>query len=226
MNAVQMQYDFESKLKAHKKLQGMHLATNDIQIFLNDAQEILMRKHLELYDKEADSRRYLTQLITTSINPFSSGYITATSLPNSRYFALAQNTQKTLKQEQVIITSNLSVITTARVIEVTPEYYNLNINNPFKQPYKDLCWRMNYGLDSTNANTFVVQIIIPANFTLSYYNLTYIAYPIDIDIMTNTTSQLDKTIHPELVKIAVDLALKSISNHYRLEEEKKTEESQ
>ena len=218
MNAVEMQYDFDVKVRAHKKLSGIHISSSDIQMHLNAAQEDLMRKHSALYYKEQESRKYLEKLVRTVTKDNTFTFTDTTNLPNGLYISLPTDVKYNL-MERITQTDGTTVYD-SRVEEITTLYYNLNYSNPFKYPYKDMCWRLSYGLDNTSTPAMVHQLIIPSGFTFQLYRLSYICYPTIIDIPTNTTCQLDATVHPELVRIAVELAAQTYSTSHTMAEEK------
>lgn len=106
------------------------------------------------------------------------------------------------------------------IIPITLDEFNESIKNPFKRPYKDLAWRLDY--NSTLSNT--VEII--SSEQLTTYHLRYIKYPdpiiltdlstdpeflgmnLSIDgITTEQTCKLDKEIHREILDRAVELAI-------------------
>ena len=207
MTSLEMQYDFDSKIRAHGKLSDTAIASTDTELFLRAAEESLIRKHAALFDKNAESRKYLNILIQTTIYNNTEIFTNTTNLTNGVYLKLPATVKYTLL-ERIGITNGTTNFD-SRVEEITSEYYNLNYNNPFKNPYKDMCWRMVYGVDNVGDKNMIHQLILPSNFTFQYYKLTYICYHIPVNITTNTTSQLDSTIHPELVRLAVDLAIES-----------------
>lgn len=218
MTAVEMQYDFDSKIRSHKKLSGLNIASSDIQRFLNNAQEELIRKHSALFNDETESVKYLTPLVRTIVRNSTQAFSDSTNVEGGLYIKLPDDVKYTL-MERITQTSNF-IIYQARIKDITMAFYNLNYLNPYKNPYKDEIWRLVYGLDSTSTTSIVHQLILAVGFIFNYYKLTYITYPSVIDINTNTTCQLDKTIHPELVNLAVELAVESYSKSNTMDEKK------
>ena len=110
----------------------------------------------------------------------------------------------------------------ARTVEswikpVRHDEYLANINNPYKQPYKDLVWRMdmsrlqNADGTSTQATAKRTELIYPKTYTLSKYRVRYLAMPpsIVVDEFDPTQQKhcvLDETLHREIVDEAVAIA--------------------
>lgn len=106
------------------------------------------------------------------------------------------------------------------VVPKLHDEYNLQKDNPFKQSNSKRVWRIDVeNIQSGNKN---VELISP--YTISEYKYRYVEYPtpiilgnlstlfpgegLSIDGKTSTqTSQLDQSIHREIVDRAVELAL-------------------
>lgn len=107
------------------------------------------------------------------------------------------------------------------IVPITLDEFNESIKNPFKRPYKDLAWRLDF--NSTLSNT--VEIV--SSEQLTTYHLRYIKYPdpiiltdlstdpefsgmnLSIDgITAEQTCKLDKEIHREILDRAVELAIR------------------
>jgi hypothetical protein len=167
MNAVQLDFEFDNRARAHKKLQGVNITTQDKQSFLNQAQELLMRKYFETFFKDDKSRIYLERLIRTKVYDVSEGFTDSTVKENGRYFVLPADL-KFVVMEEVVITDGI-ITERPRVKRIMNPHYNLNDKNPFKRPYKDMVWGLSYGLDSLGASAKTHQIFIPVNFTINQY---------------------------------------------------------
>lgn len=105
------------------------------------------------------------------------------------------------------------------VVPINLDEYNEKIKNPFKKPYKNLAWRLDYRTLSSP----VVEIVSTEDITT--YHMRYVKYPEPI-ILTNLstdpdfsgmnltvdgstveqTCKLDKEIHREILDRAVQLA--------------------
>lgn len=100
---------------------------------------------------------------------------------------------------------------------VKHDEYLANINNPYKQPYKDLVWRMDISRyqhaegTATSATAKRTELILPSGYDLNLYRVRYLATPpqIIVDEFDPTNQKhciLDETLHREIVDEAVVMA--------------------
>lgn len=210
MNALTLLYNFENSARLHDKLKNEFIPTGDIEMFLNHAYELVVRKYFETIEKDEKSRTFLGGLIRTRRYDNTEGYSDNTNVENGRYFTLPDDMKYFIMEEAGLINNTTSVVKRSRVEPITDTHYNLNDLNPFKQPYEDMCWKLYYGLNTLNISAASVQIIIPSGFTLNYYYLTYLKQQANISFADNNTPEIDETLHQELISTAIDLAVKAI----------------
>lgn len=100
---------------------------------------------------------------------------------------------------------------------VKHDEYLSNINNPYKQPYKDLIWRMDISRTQHALGTAVLssakrtELILPSGYIVNSYRVRYLATPPAIVCNEFTpTSQihciLDESLHREIVDEAIIIA--------------------
>lgn len=127
--------------------------------------------------------------------------------------------------EEMVITTE-EPRTYAKIKPITHDYYAANIRNPFKQPYKNLVWRMDidrsmkgYGMENNGVDGNIVmyeptskrvELITNGSSIIDYY-LRYISYPrrivVDEDTPSNQIScELDESIHNMILDEAVKFA--------------------
>jgi len=102
------------------------------------------------------------------------------------------------------------------IVPTTLDQFEENIKNPFRKPYEEKAWRLDY-------NSSMVEIV--SNVDIIEYQIRYLKYPEPI-ILTNLatdpefsgmnltidgitseqTCKLNKEIHPEILDRAVELA--------------------
>lgn len=87
---------------------------------------------------------------------------------------------------------------------INMDYYNLNINNPYKNPNSELVWRMEH-------NSNIRELITDGSSTLTKYYLRYLKSPDDIvvnskDTSSNVDSELNVNLHDNIVDVAVKIA--------------------
>ncbi len=103
---------------------------------------------------------------------------------------------------------------------VKHDEYLSNINNPYKQPYTNLIWRMDisredYATESQAASNKRTELILPSDATLEYYRVRYLSVPpaIVCDELTPANQMhciLDESLHGEIVDEAVAMARASV----------------
>lgn len=138
---------------------------------------------------------------------------------NSTFFVIPDDVF-VIKSESVIITDPICGKINATVVPKTHDEYETQKDNPFKKPSKDKVWRLDY--NSTEPGQNVVELI--SELPIEKYNMRYLkrANPIiltdlnagdfldsGLTILEQTqqqTSELDPSIHSEIVRRAVELA--------------------
>lgn len=126
---------------------------------------------------------------------------------------LITNESATIKNEGCYLNKRISIK------PVTQDEFDIQINNPFKQPDNSVAWRLDF---SEILNNKVVEIISQYNLE---YNMRYIMYPkpiilgdlttlfpgesLTIDGYSNAQGcELSEEIHREILDRAVELALR------------------
>lgn len=217
MNAIEMQYSFNNNCRNHDILNGLNIDTDDVEMYLNQSQEFITNKYFELYLKEDYAKSMIDPLIRTKRYLANEAFTDDTNLTGGIYFTLPDGFKYTIPDGEE---ANITDGTTTYRIRIKPVdnvHSNLNKKNPFKKPFKEMGWRLNYGLDDTDTSNHVYQIIINSSYTLVHYFLTYIKQPEKINITTNNTSELNTSCHQEIVIEAVNLFMKSVENNISLQ---------
>ena len=141
----------------------------------------------------------------------------------SKFYQLPDDLFLTI-QEQVIFSSTTNTCVDDKVVKVIPkthDEYNVQIKNPFKKPDENVVWRLDYSKQSNIDN---VELI--SKYDIEKYQLRYIKFPspiiltslssgdfvgmeLSIDSQTDEqTSELDESIHDEIINRAVELAVR------------------
>lgn len=180
----------------------------------------LGNKYKEGFESSSKRRTDLNELIrsheSTTLVSSDKGVST-----DSKFFTLPSDLFLII-QEQANITSSDKCLnnTTLKVVPKTYDEYNIQIDNPFKNPDNKTIWRLDfYSQDNINKN---VELISP--YTISKYKIRYIIYPepivlsdlnilypgesLSVDgISKPQTCKLTQSIHREILDRAVELAL-------------------
>jgi len=198
----------------------------ELSLLLTLAQEELIKNYndpksnikLEGFEGSDKRRVDLKELITN--------FRTTNSLSNQNYklsdnsviFQIPNNVFL-IKQESAKIIDPCSigkiqkniVYKTVGVIPKTHDEYNTQIKNPFKRPNDKKVWRLDY--NSSEPGTNIVELI--SKFSIFEYQIRY-PKPIIISNLPSglsidgqsleQTSELNKEIHSEIVRLAVELS--------------------
>jgi hypothetical protein len=169
-----------------------------------------------------NSEKRRTDLKELVINHNSTTTVTSSSglSSDSKFFVIPNNVFLIVYETATVTTDDCFVDKQVNIVPKTHDEYNIQIDNPFKQPHKNKIWRLNISKISDNK---VVELISP--YTISKYQFRYIKYPapiiladlattfpgegLSIDgITTPQTCALDESIHREILDRAVELALR------------------
>ena len=139
---------------------------------------------------------------------------------DSKFFVIPDDVFLIIYETANITTGDCFIDKQVNVVPKTHDEFNIQIDNPFKQPFKNKIWRLDISKINNNK---VVELISP--YTISDYQLRYIKYPnpiiltdlniafpndgLSIDGFTNSqTCELDESIHREILDRAIELALR------------------
>ena len=94
---------------------------------------------------------------------------------------------------------------------ITHDMFNINKDNPWKEPSNDLIWRLDYSRETINpAIPQRHELISDGSYTITKYFLRYLKKPLEIDITTGVNCELDQSLHRDIVGKAVEFALENI----------------
>lgn len=144
--------------------------------------------------------------------------------PNGTFFDLPDGFLYAI--EEAVVTSSISN-KEVPVRPVTHDQYMSNINNPFKRPYSNMVWRMDYSRQTdasgdlegyTPTGTFATPKrteLITDGSTISKYRLRYLRFPpaIVVDEFDPTKQKhciLDETLHELIIDEAIKIASASV----------------
>jgi len=196
---------------------------SEISLFLNKAQERIIKtryrqlnKYREAFEQTEKRRKDFSELIrdavdgtgtlNTSISSNQNG-----TLPNGTFFDLPADFMYSITEriESDIVCNNVN-----KIIDVSPithDEYNANKDNPFKKPYSEAAWRIDYSQEVVGAGQRKRhEIVTDGTYSPLKYFLRYLKRPVEIDIDTAVNCELDETVHREIVDVAVEIALETI----------------
>lgn len=170
------------------------------------------------FEQSEQRRRDLEQFIKNA--SISNGEITESAIgeqaavhPNGTLYDMPSDFLYAIEEALVTDVSAPEEIT---VVPIVHDYYRANIRNPYKQPYKNLAWRMDYSRETpadgtSDPSSKRTEIITDSTSTISEYRVRYLISPPEIIVdVVNAANQkhciLDATLHDEIVDEAVKIA--------------------
>jgi hypothetical protein len=233
MTAAEMKTEFLVGYDKITNFAAPGYTDSEISKFLNDSQERFLKKNYgdlnkyrTSYEETEKRSKDLSELKRFStISTFTAG-----NHPNSFFAELPENIVWATKEEvEINITDCHGDTSTKRVgvFPVSDDYYNVNIENPFKKPDATVVWRMDFSrtddtqvVSSTNSKR---HELVTDGSTINKYYLTYLKYPQTIDVTNSVDCELDPSVHKEIVEMAISIALET-SQEPRYQTQKQEEQ--
>lgn len=222
-----MKFSFQLKFDSLFEFSSPAYDDRHISYLLTEAQfRVFIRRYNPLADKykigfegNEQRRRDLEQLIKSAdINSLSSSQ--SGVHPNGKFIDLPDGFLYSIEEAAILSKNGVSQSRESWVKPVRHDEYLTNINNPYKKPYKDLVWRMDFsradhgedGGDSLSGRTPKrTELVLPVGYELVKYRIRYLSTPPNIVVDEfNDALQihciLDETLHREIVDEAVVIA--------------------
>lgn len=192
---------------------------SEISSMLNMAQERFFlqtyagsNRFREGFEETEKRRKDLSELTKNSTITTASANQTGV-LPNGTLYDLPTDFLYAIKEE-VTISSDDECDNGKRikVKPITHDEYTINIENPFKQPYNELVWRLDYSRTTDNTNPKRHELITDGSYDITAYHLRYLRrlpnIVVDLDTPANQIHCiLDEITHRRIVDLAVEIAL-------------------
>lgn len=221
MTVQEMQIVFTQKLLNDYNLVDP-IQTFDIDYYLTEGQRRVYEKYYGLFETDEKARKILSNLVVSIDIARATGVYTnqAGKYPNAEFWELPSNLAYTLKEEATIninACEDVSLVSAdwLRVYTkpINLDYYNKNINNPFKKPYSGMVWRVDV---SNIESTKLHMLVTGGNYSVQTYHLTYLSYPTNISITNSVNSLLAEMVHQDIVDEAVNIAVEIIQVNNKL----------
>lgn len=175
----------------------------EISLFLTDSELDLVRKLIPIYDVQELQKKIMSKLITPK-TILTLDAISTDNHPNGRYVTLPTD-MLAVFEEYVKFSGSSTLV---KVDPVTHDRYIIDINNPYKQPYAGLVWRM----DVAGKH----ELITDGQHTIASYSFIYVRQPVGIDITAGKTSEINIGFQDMVVDGAVKIALETITRYKNL----------
>ena len=215
MTAVEMRDLFFILYDKITNLAAPGYTDGEISDFLNKAQLQFVKhrynekgnKYQEGFEETEKRRKDLAQLTRNLVAGISSDQ-TGVS-PNGVFYDLPEGFMYTLREEATITSSDDCVDGQRIYIKpITHDEYAINLLNPFKKPDTTVAWRLDYSNTSPVSGTATKrhELVTDGTYSVGTYHLRYLNMPSNIDIAGGITSELDPSVHEEVVDAAVRIA--------------------
>lgn len=215
MTAVEMRDLFLILYDKITNLAAPGYTNDEISDFLNKAQLQFVKhrynekgnKYQEGFEETEKRRKDLAQL-TRSLTATSSSDQTGVS-PNGVFYDLPEGFMYTLREEATLVSNDVCIDGKRIYVKpITHDEYAINLSNPFKKPDSTVVWRLDYSNAAalTGTATKRHELVTDGTYTIGSYFLRYLKTPSDIDIENNVDSEMDPSIHEEIVDVAVRIA--------------------
>lgn len=219
MTCEEMQYNFELKAATLYNV-TKPWSSYDINQFLNKSQDDIVDgkysnregDNREFFEKDEKVRLELTELITNSTVASASFDVSDPALhANGAFVTVPTDFLYALNEECSVIYTDCNDNTAyvqANVKPISHDEYSINRNNPFKKPYNELVWRLDYGSPTGDSKRH--ELITDGSFTIQSYTMRYLRRPVRIDINNGVDCELNVSLHEEIVDRAVRIALATV----------------
>lgn len=230
MNVNEFSVEFDILLNQRFSTEGtFYMDEYEKSILLTQAQEALVEDYYKIFETSEKARRALTPIVRTGAVSYDSSFNTTyDSLKidsTSKLFKVPSEVRYILSEQIIDGSSNRY-----KVKPITHDDYEEIRKNPFRQSSSSKSWNRALRLDlSYSAGTEqIIEIVYPT--TISSYKFRYLKYPKPIiledvfptekfdeyyydirELSTATTSELDVSVHQEILSRAVDLAYKILN---------------
>lgn len=228
MTTKEMVYACDTMLKTVTKDDNIFIPTTEWITYLRLAQETVFRSIIPLdadtysqFDLNQTARSNLAGLIKDkSYSQSDARDYTTSKFSGINYIFDYPQDLKYIDVAEVVMTSTKSNTDfTCRCKDIEPRFYHQNRKNPFKKPFSNICWRLDYG----NGLKRYSEIVIPEGFTLKLFTIRYLINLSCLDY--DTDCLLASSLHPDVVNEAVNLALKASQNNMYLTRLKSSDEN-
>lgn len=239
MTVAEMSKEFDVGYDNLTNNEGRGFSKWEKSIFLTQAQENLVDKYKPFIDTNEENAINLSELkefVELTPDHGAEPRFTIPDTSTSYLFQLPVNYFYTLHERaDIIFTDTIRIICFPTGLKgvwvkaITEDYFNSNIDNPFKKPYERLIWRIMYRRATVTSeigtsNMKRVELIGDGDTNITNYSLSYIRRPNPIIIENLTTGrtvrglavltecELDPSIHFEIVQEAIRIAAKATSD--------------
>jgi hypothetical protein len=186
MTSTDIQLILEKRLGARDSVDNRVFTTDKLEVAFNSSMEAYLNRLIDDYEKDEKARRSLSVL--TKSAQLSAGSATNNLSANSAMFALPAVDILAVVESQASIRYDETTLPPSEYDDVidahpiTHDEYIANINNPYKNPSRKVCWRIDYEDEH--------ELITDGTYTIGIYQIRYIDKPTQMNIATNAIIEL------------------------------------
>ena len=230
MTVKEINHEFDIHYNSIAGQSAPNLDAYEKSVYLSKAQLEIIKNHYDPtsnrkqkgFEMTEKRRVDLKELIKTYKS--SSSFLSDYSISNeSRFFNIPKDVFLIINEQAKVTSSDCSNGKTINIKPTTHDEFDLQYENPFKNPNDSVVWRMD--ISKINSQQ-TIELISPFNLTGSLeYRLRYLKYPkpiiledlsllfpgdeLSIDGFTSiSTCELHESIHREIIDRAVEIALR------------------
>lgn len=191
MNISEMHEQFRLEYDAISSFSNPEYSTEEIDYWLNLAQDNLLLKVKE--EGLESTQTYRDFLSNITVNANSTTFITnADNEENGRFVELPSDYRTTIKESVTITYTDCNSTTITKRIPVIPSTHdrlNYDVKNPFKKPNKDeRVISLPFKYLSGNPSVQAVELLTDGTFNIQTYHLRYLKNPIKMQYGTQYSS--------------------------------------
>lgn len=220
MTAAEMKYEIDIRLKGLPEEFKKLFITLDYSKYLSESQVDFFLAAYKTFDRTELEKKIMPNLVM-NFKQTSFALASVDNLPNGTFVQLPDGFEFTL-DEFATLTDTTGI---ALVYPIQYNYYVSNVDNPFKSPYEELVWRLDYGGGNPN-NIKVHELITDGIHNLISYTVRYLRKPVDINVDTGTDCEINPLYHNVIVNSAVKKMLEVVYQLYNAEKEKNKQRQQ
>lgn len=220
MTAAEMEQEFLILYDKITNFDAPGYESDEISRFLSRAQERLVlhimnpdgNKYVTGFEGTEKRRKDLSELVRDLKLAAPAATQTGTKADGT-FFELPADFLYAIQEEVTISSTNpcYDGATGVEVLPITHDYYTINKKNPFKKPFGELVWRLDF---SSNAGVKRHELITDAATTVTEYALRYVRKPQPIisgaftieGVAGPLDSELNAITHRAIVDEAVAIA--------------------
>ena len=203
MTGRQLQREFEMSASTFNEFKPFSFKGNEINYFLNEAQNVCVNKRLEqISNKTEDKQKSINELTDITVKDITLVKDVGSSTTERDVYDFPNGYLYLINDRSNTLFCGATKFYDNRLTKLE------NLYKILEHKYSSTIYKSPVSAISSNK----LYIYKDGNFTISGVTIDYIRTYTDIDVIADTTSELNPNIHKEIVQLAVAIALENISS--------------